>query len=930
MRRALVKGLVFIVPMAVYGCDVAIGVDDPIFDPSISSGSGAGPAGGAGGKGGEGGMAGAGVGGTAGNGAGGMAGAGGGGGNCLPMETQCDGKDDDCNGQIDDLPLLTCGQGICQVTVPACVGGMLQECKPGNPDPTELCDGDNDGIDDNCNGMIDEGCPCVKGQVELCYTGAPETRNVGACKDGTQTCLNTNQWGPCTNDVGPSLEMCNGIDDDCDGQSDDGFGETTCGVGACQVTVPNCVPGNPQSMCVPGNPTDELCNGLDDDCDGMMDENNPGAGMDCMTGLSGLCGPGKTTCTNGMPECVPNVKPLPEACNNVDDDCDGVIDNGNPGGDMACSTGQLGECATGKTTCLTGAISCIAPMPKTDICDGLDNDCDGAIDNHGVGVGDPCMTGIPGECATGFTNCAMGKLECPPSNVPMMESCDTRDNDCDGMVDEGNPGGGATCTLVGQKGACAVGTLMCQTGILTCTQTVMPTAESCDGVDNDCDGDVDEGPGLNCGTCQSAILASGSCVTLPTPPVVTLTETCKQVFPPPVSSAIPATIATPGTLYYVSPTGNDNNDGTTPAKAWNTLCKAMAVVRPGNSILVAQGSYLSSQVVVAKGVTIKGGYNTAFTQWNPEMYPSVFYGRLTLDHASAVWGGFRMIANPISAAQSQHALKSGTFVRNYVEAVFAPAVTMQSGAIDATSCVGATMTMLGNDVYVGATNAAQLRAVGFGYQRGALILDSNRMCAQGKTGGQANAVNGFGPNSMDIGSVLLKNNVLETVNGGGYVVFLSGTSGADFQTNLTNNTILGWESGIGGTAATVGKMKWRLTNNILFNLAGTGTSVVLGSGAGVSFDAAEYNLVFGFASNALVNPVPNLPSNNDTSNMMVSATTVFQAAATGDFRIKVGGQADETGKQVYGSAPYGNVTTDITQAQRPSAGLAWDRGAYKN
>ena len=928
MRRALVKGLVFVVPIAAYGCNVAIGVDDPIFDPSISSGSGATSVGGAGGKGGEGGAGGGGAGGTAGSGA--MAGAAGaGGGDCMPQETLCDNKDDDCNGQIDDLPLLTCGQGICQATAPACIAGQLQECKPGLPDPTELCDGDNDGIDDNCNGLVDEGCPCVKGTVEFCFTGAPEKRNVGACKDGTQTCTDTNQWGPCMNDVLPALETCNAVDDDCNGQVDDGFGETTCGIGACEVTVPNCVPGNPQSMCVPKNPTDELCNNIDDDCDGTTDENNPQAGMDCQTMYAGICAAGKTNCTNGMLDCVPNVMPIDEICNNVDDDCDDVIDNGNPGGDMPCSTGQLGECATGTTKCLGGAISCIAPMPMTDVCDGLDNDCDGTVDNHGVGVGDPCMTGMPGECSTGFTDCDMGTLKCPPSKLPVTEVCDNRDNDCDGMVDDGNPDGGATCTVVGQKGACAVGTIICQTGILTCTQTVMAKTETCDGVDNDCDGDIDEGPGLNCGTCQSAILASGSCVSIAKPPTVALTETCKQAFPPPVASAIQAAIATPGTLYYVSPNGNDNNDGKTPGTAWNSLCKAMAFVGPGNSILVAQGDYLSSSVVVAKGVTIKGGYNSTFTQWNPEMYPSIFYGRLTLDHVSAVWGGFRMISNPISAAQSQHALKSGTFVRNYVEAVFAPAVTTQSSAIDATSCVGATMTMLGNDVYVGASSASQVRAVGFGYQRGALIFDSNRMCAQGKTTGQAYAVNGFGPNSMDIGSVLLKNNVLETANAGGYVVLIAGTSGADFQTTLTNNTVLGWESGVGGSAATMGKMKWRLTNNILFNLNNTGTSVVLGSGAGVSFDAAEYNLVFGFSTNAMVNPAPGLNISNDTSNTP-TATTVFQGAATGDFRIKINGQADETGKQVYGAAAYGNVTTDITQALRPSAGTTWDRGAYKN
>lgn len=931
MRHALVKSLVIVVAVVPTACNVFIGVDDPVLDNTITGGTGTGSSSGEGGGAAAGGMGGKGGMGGTGN-AGGMSGAGGmGGANCLPAESAtCDGIDDDCNGQIDDLPLLTCGVGVCQVTAPACADGKPNTCTAGPPTPNELCDGDNDGLDDDCDGQIDEGCPCTKGDVDLCYTGSADTRGKGACKDGTQTCTAANEWGACVGDVLPSIETCNGVDDDCNGSVDDGFGETTCGVGACMVTVPNCVPGQPTPVCTPGNPTIEECNNVDDDCDGVIDNGNPEGGMDCMTGLSGLCGPGKTKCDMGKLICEPAVMPVAELCNNIDDDCDGTIDNGNPGGGKSCQTMQLGECAVGTTSCFMGSSICNAPAPMSDICDGLDNDCDGLIDNHGVGVGDPCMTGIPGECSMGFTDCAMGVLKCAQSKLPEAETCDNKDNDCDGMVDEGNPNGGATCTLVGLKGACAVGTMTCQTGILTCTQTVFSTAESCDGVDNDCDGDVDEGPGLNCGTCQSALLASGGCSSMSLPATVTLTESCKQVFPPPSSSSIPVAIATPGTVYYVSPTGNDNANGTTPGTAWNTLCRALAMVRPGNSILVAQGNYISASVVVAKGVTIKGGYNSAFTQWNPEMYPSIFYGRLTLDHANAVWGGFRMIANPISAAQSHHSLKAGTFVRNYVEAVFAPAVTTQSSAIDATACPGATITMLGNDVYAGASNASPLRAVGMGYQRGALVLDANRICAQGKvSNGQAFVVNGYSTNTANTASVLLRNNLLETVNSGGYVVRLfTGNGGVDFTTTMTNNTLLAWESGVGGEAATSGKLRWRLTNNILFSVNGTGSSVLLGSGTGVGFDSAENNLIFGFSTNALANPVPMTNMGNDTTNS-ATAASVFTNITNGDFRILVGGQGDELGKNVYNAPTYGYVTTDLAQAPRPAAG-AWDRGALKN
>ena len=66
-------------------------------------------------------------------------------------------------------------------------------------------------------------------------------------------------------------ETCNGVDDNCDGQIDEGLGSTTCGVGVCQRTLPNCAAGRPQS-CMPGSPSIEICNGLDDDCDGEIDE----------------------------------------------------------------------------------------------------------------------------------------------------------------------------------------------------------------------------------------------------------------------------------------------------------------------------------------------------------------------------------------------------------------------------------------------------------------------------------------------------------------------------------------------------------------------------------------------------------------------------------------------------------------------------------
>jgi hypothetical protein len=118
-----------------------------------------------------------------------------------------------------------------------------------------------------------------------------------------------------------AVEACNGLDEDCDGRLDEDLQTATCGVGACRREVPNCQDGRPQ-RCVPGDAVPEICNGADDDCDGTVDEEAAGA----------TCGVGacqrQTACVDGQPgACTPG-DPQPEACNGTDDDCDGALDEG--------------------------------------------------------------------------------------------------------------------------------------------------------------------------------------------------------------------------------------------------------------------------------------------------------------------------------------------------------------------------------------------------------------------------------------------------------------------------------------------------------------------------------------------------------------------------------------------------------------------------
>ena len=380
-------------------------------------------------------------------------------------------------------------------------------------------------------GALEPGTPGAdcdeNGAAVQCYTGAEGSAGIGACKFGTQFCIG-GKYTDCKGEVTPTDEVCDGADNNCDGVADEGLGQTTCGVGQCETTVDNCAAGAPTDCELAAflKATPEVCDGVDNSCEGLVDEDQAGNPLTqaCYNGADGTqdvgeCKGGTQTCTDGeLSACVGEVTPTTDVCDTLDNDCDSATDEDFPNLGEVCTVGQ-GECeASDVFVCnatKNGEVCNATPGdPVDETCDTKDNDCDGDVDEDADGnaLTQACYTGADGtqdvgECKGGNQTCVDGAFDnCTGEVVPTAETCDSKDNDCDNATDEGDDGKALQVACytgtdgTSGTGACSDGVQVCALGELTaCLGDTPDVTEVCfDLADNDCDGDVDENCTVPC------------------------------------------------------------------------------------------------------------------------------------------------------------------------------------------------------------------------------------------------------------------------------------------------------------------------------------------------------------------------------------------------------------------------------------------------
>jgi uncharacterized protein (TIGR02145 family) len=312
---------------------------------------------------------------------------------CTP---DCTGRtcgDDGCGGACGSCDIgyycdsnYTCQEGC----INECTAGSVR-CNPNNEwtqqcsncdldSCNEWCDDTNCAINPSTPYCNDDSTSAICGECDDSDPPRQCGTNTGICNTGIETCT-MGIWSTCLGGSVAGIETCNGLDDDCNGIIDDippGTLPFNNQLGVCNGYFQDCingVPVDPTNVPDYENP-ETLCDYLDNDCDGLTDEAHGNLGDTCGTGVGECSASGVYVCNpsdpSGLAICsvtTPGI-PQPEICDGTDNDCDGVIDN----------------------------------VPNWEavetLCDGVDNDCDGLIDEDGICCVPDCTALIPFTPAT--------------------------------------------------------------------------------------------------------------------------------------------------------------------------------------------------------------------------------------------------------------------------------------------------------------------------------------------------------------------------------------------------------------------------------------------------------------------------------------------------------------------------------------------------